>query len=193
MRDSLLSRNAFAEPLTPALSPRVLRGEGEDGTPSSSVPGDGESMRIRLRNPSPDPWVVGARPRCAGRRTHIEGFDLHANVSVRAGDNRRLERLCHYILRPPVPQDARDLTPDGKVLLRFRRPWRDGTQLPLEAPCPPAGRRPEWLAGMRTGAEDQDQTPRRWDDGSSGDPRNGTVCSRFTFAPDPSLTPPPPP
>jgi uncharacterized protein YbaR (Trm112 family) len=36
--------------------------------------------------------------------------------------------------------------------------------LPLEAPCPSAGRMPEWLAGMRTGAEDEHQTPRGWDD-----------------------------
>jgi hypothetical protein len=31
-------------------------------------------------------------------------------------------------LRPPVAQDALELTPDGKVLLRLRRPWRDGTR-----------------------------------------------------------------
>ena len=31
-------------------------------------------------------------------------------------------------MRPPVAQDALELTPDGKVLLRLRRPWRDGTR-----------------------------------------------------------------
>jgi hypothetical protein len=31
-------------------------------------------------------------------------------------------------LRPPVAQDALELTADGKVLLRLRRPWRDGTR-----------------------------------------------------------------
>jgi hypothetical protein len=36
--------------------------------------------------------------------------------------------LCPYILRPPVAQDALESTPDGKVLLRLRRPWRDGTR-----------------------------------------------------------------
>jgi hypothetical protein len=29
---------------------------------------------------------------------------------------------------PPVAQDALELTPEGKVLLRLRRPWRDGTR-----------------------------------------------------------------
>ena len=62
------------------------------------------------------------------RHAHIEGFDLHANAAVRAGDNERLEHLCRYILRPPVAQDALELTPDGKVLLRLRRPWSDGTR-----------------------------------------------------------------
>ena len=31
-------------------------------------------------------------------------------------------------MRPPVAQDALELTPDGTVLLRVRRPWRDGTR-----------------------------------------------------------------
>ena len=62
------------------------------------------------------------------RHAHIEGFDLHANAAVRAGDDDRLEHLCRYILRPPVAQDALDLTADGKVLLHLRRPWRDGTR-----------------------------------------------------------------
>ena len=48
--------------------------------------------------------------------------------AVRAGETERLEHLCRYILRPPVAQDALELTADGKVLLRLRRPWRDGTR-----------------------------------------------------------------
>ncbi len=62
------------------------------------------------------------------RHAHIAGLDLYANVAVRAGENERLEHLCRYILRPPVAQDALELTPDGTVLLRLRRPWRDGTR-----------------------------------------------------------------
>ena len=58
---------------------------------------------------------------------HIEGFDLHAAVAVPAGDRARLEHLCRYVLRPPIAQEALTLTPDGKVLLRLRRRWHDGT------------------------------------------------------------------
>ncbi len=56
------------------------------------------------------------------------GRDLAAGAFDPAGDRERLEHLCRYILRPPVAQDALGLTPDGKVLLRLRRPWSDGTR-----------------------------------------------------------------
>jgi hypothetical protein len=70
---------------------------------------------LRLGSDPPAPLVTTGGPRHA----HIAGFDLHANVAVRAGQTERLEHLCRYILRPPVAQDALELTPDGKVLLRF--------------------------------------------------------------------------
>jgi hypothetical protein len=79
---------------------------------------------LRLGADATAPVVTSAGPRHAQR----EGFDLHANTAVRAGDRRRLEHLCRYILRPPVAQEALELTPDGRVLLRLRRPWRDGTR-----------------------------------------------------------------
>ena len=59
---------------------------------------------------------------------HLEGFDLHAAVAVPAGDRDRLEHLCRYVLRPPIAQERLELTSDGKVLLRLRRPWHDGTR-----------------------------------------------------------------
>jgi hypothetical protein len=79
---------------------------------------------LRLGSDATAPLVItGGR-----RHAHIEGFDLHANAAVRAGEDERLEHLCRYILRPPVAQDALELTADGKVLLHLRRPWRDGTR-----------------------------------------------------------------
>jgi len=47
---------------------------------------------------------------------------------VPAGDRDRLEHLCRYVLRPPIAQERLELTSDGKVLLRLRRPWHDGTR-----------------------------------------------------------------
>ena len=75
-------------------------------------------------------WVFSSGPRHA----HIEGFDLHAGVAVPAGDRARLVNLCRYVLRPPVAQDALELTAEGKVLLHLRRPWHDGTRAILFEP-----------------------------------------------------------
>lgn len=43
-----------------------------------------------------------------------------------AGQRERLERVCRYVLRPPVSGEL-SLSSAGQVLLQFRRPWRDGT------------------------------------------------------------------
>jgi hypothetical protein len=59
---------------------------------------------------------------------HLDGFDLHAAVAVPAGDRKRLEHLCRYVLRPPIAQERLERAPDGAVVLRLRRPWTDGTR-----------------------------------------------------------------
>jgi hypothetical protein len=61
-------------------------------------------------------------------------FDLHAGVAVPAGDRTRLEQLCRYVLRPPIAQDSLAITPDGRLRLELRRPWRDGTRALLFDP-----------------------------------------------------------
>jgi hypothetical protein len=43
------------------------------------------------------------------------GFDLHADVTVRQGDRAGRERLCRYILRPPLVLERLSLTADGRV------------------------------------------------------------------------------
>ncbi|MEO8604037.1 MAG: transposase [bacterium] len=57
---------------------------------------------LRLGADATAPVVSSAGPRHA----HRAGFDLHADAAVCAGDRRRLERLCRYVLRPAVAQDA---------------------------------------------------------------------------------------
>ena len=39
-----------------------------------------------------------------------------------------MERLCKYITRPPVAQDRLERRADGKLELKFKKPWRDGTR-----------------------------------------------------------------
>ena len=52
---------------------------------------------------------------------------MHANVCIPAHDRMRLERLCRYACRPPVAADRLSVMPDGRLLYRLKRRWRDGT------------------------------------------------------------------
>ena len=45
-----------------------------------------------------------------------------------------LERLCRYLLRPPLAYDRLTLRPDGSVALRLPRVLRDGTRALLFTP-----------------------------------------------------------
>jgi hypothetical protein len=62
-------------------------------------------------------------PRCA----MVDGFSVHANVFIEARDRDRLERLCRYAARPAVSTERLAELPDGRLLYRLKRPWRDGT------------------------------------------------------------------
>jgi hypothetical protein len=55
------------------------------------------------------------------------GMDLHAGLVIPAGQRDRLERVCRYVLRPPVTSERLALTADGQVRLALRQPWADGT------------------------------------------------------------------
>ncbi|MEZ5962476.1 MAG: transposase [Planctomycetota bacterium] len=58
---------------------------------------------------------------------NLDGFSLHAAVRVDGCNRDRLERLCRYALRPAIVHERLSLTPSGKVLYAFKRPWRDGS------------------------------------------------------------------
>ena len=62
------------------------------------------------------------------------GVNLHAKQCVDGRDRKRHERLCRYITRPPVAQDRLDRLPDGRIELRLKHPWRDGTHALLLEP-----------------------------------------------------------
>lgn len=67
--------------------------------------------------------------RCAGSAW----FNLHAGVRIAPQDRPGLERLCRYISRPPLSHDRLTEAPDGQLVVRFKRPWADGThELRLE-------------------------------------------------------------
>ena len=57
----------------------------------------------------------------------MSGFSVHANVSIDARDRLRLERLARYVSRPAVSTERLSELPDGRLLYRLKRRWRNGT------------------------------------------------------------------
>ena len=69
-----------------------------------------------------------------GRRSaRLEGFSLHADVAVPARRRDQLEKVCCYIVRPPLALERLTESTGGPLRYQFRRPWSDGsTALLLE-------------------------------------------------------------
>ncbi len=53
-------------------------------------------------------------PRCVREG----GLSLHADVSVPARDRHRVERLCRYVVRPPLAIERLEATSDGRLTYR---------------------------------------------------------------------------
>ena len=62
------------------------------------------------------------RPRCSS----IEGFSLHADVHVAAGDRSGLARVCRYGLRPPLAGERLQLLSSGDFTYRMKRTAPNG-------------------------------------------------------------------
>jgi len=60
-------------------------------------------------------------------QTPGHGFNLHAGVRIHENDRAGLERLCRYLLRPPLARDRLRLRANGDVEVRLKRRWSDGT------------------------------------------------------------------
>jgi hypothetical protein len=69
-------------------------------------------------------------PRCAS----FAGYSLHAGVGFKATDRAGLERLCRYILRPPLAKDRLQRREDGSVEVGLKRVWSDGTSALVLSP-----------------------------------------------------------
>ena len=132
--------------LTALLAQRIRaflhkRGLGADSNPEESDPLARDqpwlaglyaaSVRSRVANSGrrvthdgdqidPESMEAFSSPRCAS----VDGFSLHANVAVSAGDRARLERLAQYCARGPVSMERLETLADGRLLYRFKRAWR---------------------------------------------------------------------
>ena len=81
--------------------------------------GSGVRRPLRMATAVPHAFSRGARTVSSpeGCQAFADGFDLHADVRVEAGQRERLERLCRYALRPAVAADG---APSGSTC------WRAG-------------------------------------------------------------------
>jgi hypothetical protein len=78
-------------------------------------------LRLGTGGESSDATVTGKR--CAD----VAGFNVHANTCARANERERLEILVRYLARPPIADHRLSELPDGRLALRFKQAWRDGT------------------------------------------------------------------
>ena len=107
---------AAREPLLAEVYGASMRGRLALG------PGRGHRVVVLRRSPNlsvPKDLVA------AGPRGHV--FDVHAAVSVARGDRRGLERLCRYLCRPAAGNERFEEREDGRVMVRLKTPWSDGT------------------------------------------------------------------
>jgi len=54
-------------------------------------------------------------------------FSLHAATVCEAHQRSRLERLCRYITRPPIATQRLSIDGQGRVVYRYKQPFRDGS------------------------------------------------------------------
>lgn len=73
-----------------------------------------------------DPHALPVEHR-SRRHAHIEGFDLHADLGIRRSRRDRLEHVIRYCARPPIASERLHELPDGRIALRLKSRWSDGT------------------------------------------------------------------
>ena len=64
----------------------------------------------------------------------VFGVNLYAKQWVDGRDSQQLERLCRYVMRPPLSQERLQWRPDGRLELTLKNVWKDGTRALLLEP-----------------------------------------------------------
>ncbi|MBT4099619.1 MAG: hypothetical protein HOE86_18350, partial [Gemmatimonadetes bacterium] len=84
--------------------------------------GDRAGRKVRRRLTDPEDGVRSGALCYASR-----GFSLHAATRIEATDRRRLERLCRYVIRPPVANGRLRFVDETTLAFSLKTPWADGT------------------------------------------------------------------
>jgi len=112
----------------------------EDITSEAVVQGASVQYRLGLGNPPGRPvrrigslGFIGEDPRPTGELSAIVGgYSMHAGTYVHKNDRAGLERMCRYLLRPPIAEDRltfkRSSNGADTVVYKLKSPWSDGTK-----------------------------------------------------------------
>jgi hypothetical protein len=126
MRRGLETSETSSGPADPlAEESPVLAGIVSASVQGRIALGARSGARVRRLGEGPDAAAMSSH---GPRHAHLDGFDLHADVWVAARDRAGLERLCRYVLRPPLAQERLRVRDDGRVQLDLKTPWHDGTR-----------------------------------------------------------------
>ncbi len=85
-------------------------------------------LRVGSRREPAEATIVSKR--CA----LVDGYNLHANVHIAANDRQGLEHLARYLARPPIAVDRLTQLDDGRLALRLKRAFSDGTEAVIFTP-----------------------------------------------------------
>ena len=72
--------------------------------------------------------------------TKQAGFSLHAGISCKSHQRKKLERLCRYITRPAIAERRLSLANNGNVVIALKTPYDDGTSHVVLGPMEFMGR-----------------------------------------------------
>jgi hypothetical protein len=64
----------------------------------------------------------------------VLGYNMHASIPIEAHDRRGLEKLLRYMGRPPLSEERLKLAPDGRIIVKLKTAWSDGTQSVILTP-----------------------------------------------------------
>jgi hypothetical protein len=84
--------------------------------------GERAGLRVRRRLIDPEEGIRSG-PLCFASR----GFSLHAATRIEATDRVRLEKLCRYVIRPPLAAGRLQILDADHVAFSLKSIWSDGT------------------------------------------------------------------
>jgi hypothetical protein len=57
----------------------------------------------------------------------MQMFSIHAAERCGVGDRQWVEHLCHDVTRPALTDQRTKINPVGKLVLKLKTPWHNGT------------------------------------------------------------------